>query len=154
MTVVRFALYFLDAMSLCFVVIKQRRSGADVVVFDRYLHDELANLTLSNGFARFYARMLLTITLHPDIAYLLDADPEQARERKPEYPVDFLQQNRAAYLALSKMGGGMTVVPPLPVDEAAHRILEELLKKLSPSDLYRFSFSTPSVPSTQTSVDA
>lgn len=146
MTTVRFFLYFLDALSLCAVVAKQRRSDADVIIFDRYLHDELANLKLESGISRAYAHFLLTITPQPDIAYLLDADPEQARKRKPEYPVEFLHQNRATYLLLSKMGGQMTVIPPLPVAEASQRILGELLNKLSPDDLQRFSISPQSVP--------
>ena len=138
MTAVRFALYFLDAVSLSVVVAKQRRSSADVIIFDRYLHDELANLTLDHPISRMFARLLLTITPQPDIAYLLDADPAQARQRKPEYPVDFLHKNRAAYLTLSEMGGGMTVVAPLPVAEAADQIFEEARKKLSPNDLQPF----------------
>ena len=147
MTVVRFVLYFLDAISLCVVVSKHRRAGADVIIFDRYLHDQLANLNFNSGIGRLYARVLLAMTPQPDIAYLLDADPVQARERKPEYPIDFLHQSRAAYLALSKMGGRMTVIPPLPVAEAAQRVLEEISKKLSPDDLRRFSISPQTVAS-------
>lgn len=145
MTGVRFALYFLDAVSLCFVVAKQRRSKADVIIFDRYLHDELANLALHHRISRLYARLLLAIAPHPHIAYLLDADPAQARERKPEYPIDFLHQNRAAYLTLSAMGGGMTVIAPLPVAQAADQILEETLKRLSPNELHTFSISAQSI---------
>jgi thymidylate kinase len=141
MTVVRFVLYFLDAMSLCFVVAKQRRAGADVIIFDRYLHDQLANLNLNDGIGLMYARVLLAITPQPDVAYLLDANPAQARERKPEYPVEFLDQSRSAYLTLSKMGGRMTVIPPLPVAEAAQQILQEISKKLSPGELERFSIA-------------
>jgi thymidylate kinase len=147
MTLVRFALYFLDAVSLCVVVAKQRRAGADVIIFDRYLHDELANLNLKQGIGRIYARLLLAITSQPDVAYLLDADPAQARERKPEYPVDFLHKSRAAYLDLSKMGGGMTVIPPLPVAEAAEQVLQEISKKLGPGDLQRFSISQQTIAS-------
>ena len=145
MTAVRFALYFLDAVSLSFVVAKQRRSSADVIVFDRYLHDELANLALQDSLSRVYARLLLTLTPQPDIAYLLDADPEKARERKPEYPVNFLHQNRAAYLTLSEMGGGMTVIAPLPIADAADRIFEEARKKLLPNDLQPCSAAAQSV---------
>jgi thymidylate kinase len=147
MTAVRFALYLLDAVSLSVVVAKHRRAGADVIIFDRYLHDELANLNLNRGISRIYARLLLTITPQPDIAYLLDAEPAQARKRKPEYPVDFLHQNRTTYLALSRMAGGMTVIPPLPVAEAAQRIFEELLRKFSPGDLQRLSISPQSIAS-------
>ncbi|HXM61722.1 MAG TPA: hypothetical protein VN950_12775 [Terriglobales bacterium] len=148
MSAVRFALYFLDAVSLCFVVAKQRGSGADVIIFDRYLHDELANLALHHRISRIYARLLLTMTPQPDIAYFLDADPAQARERKPEYPVAFLHQSRAAYLTLSEMGRGMTVIAPLPIAQAADRILEETFKNLSPDDVQRFSASAQTVANT------
>jgi thymidylate kinase len=147
MTIVRFGLYFLDAISLNLVVAERRRAGADVIIFDRYLHDQLANLNLGSAMGRMYARLLLAITPQPDVAYLLDADPVQARERKPEYPVDFLHQSRATYLALSKMGGGMTVIPPLPVAEAAQRVLEEIAKKLSLGELQRFSMSPQTIAS-------
>jgi thymidylate kinase len=147
MTVVRFGLYFLDAVSLCLVVAKQRKAGADVIIFDRYLHDQLANLNLNSAIGRSYAQLLLAMTPQPDVAYLLDADPAQARERKPEYPIEFLHRSRAAYLALSKMGGQMTVIPPLPIAEAAQRVLEEVSKKLSPGDLRRFSMSPQAVTS-------
>jgi thymidylate kinase len=141
MTAVRFVLYSLDAASLCLVVAKQQRAGADVIIFDRYLYDELANLNLNHGITRAYARLLLLVIPQPDVAYLLDADPVQARERKPEYPVDFLHQSRAAYFALSEMTGGMTVIAPQPVAQAAEQVLEEMLKKLSPGDLQRFSIA-------------
>jgi hypothetical protein len=76
----------------------------------------------------------------------LDANPAQARERKPEYPVEFLHQNRASYLALSKMSG-MTVIPPQPVADAAQQILEEMLRQSPPGDLQRFAVSPQSIAS-------
>ena len=78
MTAVRFALYFVDAISLRFVAAKTLSGDADVVIFDRYLYDELANLSLRNPIARAYARLLLMLVPKPDICYLLDADPVQA----------------------------------------------------------------------------
>ncbi len=117
MTAVRFGLYFVDAISLSIVVAKTRRTDADVVIFDRYLYDELANLSLRNRIARAYIRLLLPFVPQPDVSYLLDADPVQARARKPEYPLDFLHSSRASYLALSKLVGGMTVIAPQPVQD-------------------------------------
>ena len=99
LTIARFLIYFLDALSLRRVVTQAQKSDADVVIFDRYIYDELANLSLKNPLTRAYARLLLTLAPQPDVAYLLDADPVAARERKPEYPIEFLHANRAAYLA-------------------------------------------------------
>jgi thymidylate kinase len=111
-TALRFFLYFIDALSLWLTTTSINRNQVDVVIFDRYLYDELANLNLDSRFTRVYARLLLRMVPHPDVAFLLDVDPVQARSRKPEYPLDFLETNRASYLALSNMAGGITVVAP------------------------------------------
>jgi thymidylate kinase len=110
MTVVRLFIYLVDAFSTRRAVKKARNSDADLVIFDRYIYDELANLALSNPILRIYARVILRLTPKLDISYILDADPAQARARKPEYPLDFLIMNRAAYLKLSEIAGGLTVV--------------------------------------------
>ena len=124
MTVVRLLMYLLDALSLFLVAARARKSGADVIIFDRYTYDELVNLPLERSLARLYARTLLSFVPKPDVAYVLDADPEQARARKPEYPVEFLHRSRAAYARLSQIAG-LTVVPPGPVAEVADQIAHE-----------------------------
>lgn len=133
MTAVRFGLYVVDAISLRIVIAKKRRVDADVVIFDRYLYDEIANLSLRNGIARAYVRLLLLFVPQPDISYLLDADPVQARARKPEYPLDFLNTSRASYLAFSELVGGITVIPPQPVQDVERQVLQQVLKELTPN---------------------
>ncbi len=130
MSLVRLGLYFIDAVSLRMAVEKALRSGADFVICDRYAYDELANLSLRNPANRVYARMILKLVPKPDIGYLLDADPVQARARKPEYPVDFLHASRAAYLKLSEMAG-MTVIAPMSIQDAQREVQERALKELS-----------------------
>ncbi len=134
MTAVRYGLYFVDAVSLSMVVRKALRADADVVIFDRYHYDELANLGLSSTITRTYVRMLLWFVPRPDISFLLDADPIQARARKPEYPVDFLHTSRASYLALAE-GARMTIIAPQPVHDVEREILQLVLKNLSPENL-------------------
>jgi thymidylate kinase len=126
MTAARLFLYSLDAARLMFVLVTTSRTGVDVVVFDRYLYDELANLDLGNPLARAYVRLLLRMIPHPHSAFLLDADPAQARARKPEYPLEFLNVNRARYMALTKLAGGMTIVGPLAVKDVSLIVLREL----------------------------
>jgi len=121
LTSFRLLLYLLDAVSLCSVVARSADSGVDFIVFDRYIYDELANLPLQNRMIRFYVRLLLMFIPKPDLAFLLDADPEAATLRKPEYPLEFVRHNREAYLRLSRVVS-MTVVPPLPVAEATEFI--------------------------------
>lgn len=137
MSLVRPVLYLLDALSLRFVARRALRSGADVVIFDRYLYDEFANLDLTSAAVRLYTRVLRKLAPAPDIAFVLDADPLQARTRKPEYPLDFLISNRNAYLMLSELQGGMTVIPPQPIEEAKRDVLRHILPAPHPARVYK-----------------
>jgi hypothetical protein len=58
------------------------------------------------------------------VSFVLDADPEAARARKPEYPLEFLRINRNAYLNLGRML--KLAVIPLGDIETIH---EEVLAK-------------------------
>lgn len=118
LTIARHALYLADAIHLRAVVSSALRSGHDVVIVDRYIYDELANLPLERPLSRKFLRLMEGIAPKPDIAYLLDADPVAANKRKPEYPVDFMHKCRAAYYRLASMLGNMTIIPPLPLAEA------------------------------------
>jgi thymidylate kinase len=109
-----------------------KRNDADVLIFDRYIYDELANLPLHRGFVRLYVRFILSIVPTPDVAYLVDADPEAARARKPEYPLDFLRHNRERYLALSRLMGNMTIIGPASVEAAQASMVDAWAKCLMP----------------------
>lgn len=113
----RMFLCLIDAIGMKFTVASLRRSpDVDVIVFDRYLYDQLVNLGIRYHASRLYARLILKLIPHPDIAYLLDADPVAARERKPEYPVNFLCNSRAAYLVISKIAGMSVIHAGSPQD--------------------------------------
>lgn len=130
MTCIRLALYFIDALSARNAVGKALRSDADFVIFDRYCYDELANLNLHNPLVRKYVDLLLKIVPSLDKSYLLDADPLQARMRKPEYPLDFVYQNRAAYLQMQKLIGRLIVISPSSVDQVQQEIWRHTSKGL------------------------
>ncbi len=118
LTLARHALYLLDALHLLWMTERARGSGAEVIIFDRYIYDEWANLPLKNPLTRAYIRILEAIVPRPDVAYLLDAEPVAACLRKPEYPLQFMRQCRTAYHALADLLGTMTTIPPLPLDQA------------------------------------
>ncbi|HZP21949.1 MAG TPA: thymidylate kinase [Terriglobales bacterium] len=130
LSLARHGLYLLDALHLVQVVGRARRSGADVIILDRYIYDELANLPLANPLTRGFVRMVNALVPRPDVAYVLDADPEAARARKPEYPVDFMTLCRQAYLRLAGLIGKMTVIPPLPLEEAKRAVETAFLRAL------------------------
>jgi thymidylate kinase len=134
MTCFRFCLYLLDALSVRSVIRRVSRSDTDIVVFDRYIYDELANLNLRNPINRTYVRMILKIVPEPDVCYLLDADPVEARARKPEYPVEFIHINRQSYKDLSELISRMAIVPPMSIDNVHRAILDLALKAFAGSN--------------------
>ena len=118
LTLVRHGLYLLDALHLVWVMAAARRSDAEIIIMDRYIYDEWANLPLPSPLTRAYIRILQSLVPQPDVAYLLDADPHAARQRKPEYPVDFMRECRRSYQQLADLLGSMTTIPPLPLEQA------------------------------------
>ena len=131
MTVFRLVLYFIDALSLRRIAHKARQSDADLVIFDRYAYDELANLNLRNPVIRAYARFIMKVVSCPDIGFLLDADPPQARARKPEYPLEFLHKSRASYLELARLLGKISIIPAGSIDDVKSCVMKNALEKLS-----------------------
>ncbi len=115
----RHALYLLDAINLRRVVMNAGQ--CDVLIMDRYIYDELANLPLANPLTRAFIRFVAALAPKPDLACVLDADPEAARARKPEYPLEFLLTCRDSYQRLAAMLH-MTVIPPGSIAQAADAV--------------------------------
>jgi thymidylate kinase len=130
MSCVRLFIYTLDALSTRSAMAKARHSGVDLFIFDRFLYDELANLTLQNPLMRFYARLIMHLTPRPDISFILDADPDTACSRKPEYPVEFIHANRRAFLQLSSILGGITIIPAMGIEGVKRAILSHAFGRL------------------------
>lgn len=134
MSLVRLFLYTVDSLSLRFVVRRALRSGAGFIICDRYAYDEFVNLNLRNPFMRLYVRLMMKLVPRPDVSYILDADPIQARTRKPEYPLEFLYSCRESYLTLSQLIGGMTIIQPNPVPEVHRQIVSALSRATMTQD--------------------
>ena len=131
LSVARHGLYLLDALHLCEVVARARRGRPDVVIVDRYIYDQLANLPLDNAVSRNFAKFVHAFVPRPDVAYLLDADVEAARARKPEYPVEFMHKSRAAYMKLAGLLGTLTVIPPLGLEDAKAAVVQAFNRALA-----------------------
>ena len=121
----RLFLYLLDALRLSLCIYRQAPEEVEFVIFDRYMYDELANLPVEYWPVRLYIRLLLRIVPTPDLPFLLDADPETAVSRKPEYPLGFVCRNRNAYLTIAKIAR-MTVLAPSPISDATEAIRKAL----------------------------
>ena len=122
----RHGLYLLDALNLRRVIARARPPDAgdrtpDVIILDRNIHDELANLPLENPLTQSFVRFVAAVAPKPDIAFLLDASPDAARARKPEYPLAYLIESRERYHRLAAMLG-MTIIPPLALEPAKRAV--------------------------------
>lgn len=145
MTSLRLFLYVLDAFALRGVFKRSVRRGADVVIFDRYTYDEIANLDLNRGIVRAYIHFLLWLVPRPCISFVLDADPEAARARKPEYPLEFVRFNRENYKTLAKLLGYLRVIHPAEIERAHVEVREAVMALLCPGAIpSRPQFQTPS----------
>ncbi len=130
LTLMRHVLYLADAIHLRMVLRRACRVENDVIVVDRYLYDELANLPLENRFSAAFAKLLSRIAPRPDLIFLLDTDPELAHARKPEYPVNFMCHSRRRYFRLAQLLGTMTIIAPLALEDARREILASFLRVL------------------------
>ena len=136
-TAFRFFLYLCDALNLSRKVWQVRKGDAEVMIFDRYLYDELANLPLDGWFTRIFVRLVLRFVPAPDVAFVLDADPTEARKRKPEYPLDFIRKNREAYLRLSRLITRVVVIEALPIPSAELKVKNAFLQHVSAPQQFR-----------------
>jgi thymidylate kinase len=129
----RAALYVFDVMNLRRVVARAKLQDGGVVIFDRYIYDQLAAMPMDSWLARTYAKFLLKLAPQPDLSYVLDAIPEEARARKPEYPVDFMHRQRKSYLRLREMAG-LQIIPAGAPDGVHAAVIERFQKcVLAPS---------------------
>jgi thymidylate kinase len=123
----RAMLYIFDVINLRRIVAKAQSQDGGVVIFDRYIYDQLAAMPMDSWLARSYAKVLLKLSPRPDLSYVLDAVPEEARARKPEYPVEFMHFQRKSYLRLRQMTG-LQIIPAGGPDEVHAAILERFQK--------------------------
>ena len=124
LTLVRAVFYLLDALRLRRVVSQLRIGNDDFVIFDRYLYDQLAQIHSRRWLARSYIRLLVGLAPQPEFAFILDALPDEAFSRKPEYPLDFMNSYRRAFLGLSEFIPRLVVIDPSSVENVRQVILQ------------------------------
>lgn len=119
----RSVLHLFDVMNLRRIVENAKAENSGVVIFDRYIYDQLAALPMQSWWARGFAQLLLRVAPKPDLSYVLDADPEVARARKPEYPLEFMRKYRSSYLELRKMAN-LQLIQPGDVEQVHGAIVD------------------------------
>jgi len=148
LTLIRSVFYVLDALRLRAVVARLKRSGADFIILDRWSYDQLVHIDSRNWLAHAYIRAVFALAPSPEIPLVLDATPEEAFQRKPEYPLPFLREYRQGFLALKTFVPRLRIISPGSVDEVHRRIVETVLEQ-QPA---RFSAMTAINPGRQESV--
>jgi thymidylate kinase len=103
LTAARSGLYLLDVLRLRRLLNRPAIRNSDVVIFDRYIYDQLANIPSRSVAADSYRKIILKQTPAPDLAFILDTAPDKAFARKPEYPLEFMYENRKNFLRLRKL---------------------------------------------------
>lgn len=122
LTAIRSLFYVLDVVRLRRLLASRRVRSYDVVIFDRYIYDQVANIYSRSLPARLYSWALLKQRPVPDLAFIVDAAPDAAFARKPEYPLDFLYRNRRNFLQLRELAAELTVISDGNADEMEEEI--------------------------------
>jgi thymidylate kinase len=104
------------------VLATPRVRNCDVVIFDRYVYDQIANIYSQSHAGRNYAKLLLSMTPAPDLAFVIDASPAAAFARKPEYPLEFVYRNRQTFLSLRELVPQLTVISEGQPEDVSNEI--------------------------------
>jgi thymidylate kinase len=122
LTVARAGLYVLDVARLRRVLADPHIRNSDVVICDRYIYDQIANIYSATFAARCCAKILLKQAPVPDLAFLLDASPTAAFGRKPEYPLEFMHRNRQNFLLLRELVPQLIVISDAKAEDVGSEI--------------------------------
>jgi thymidylate kinase len=118
----RLGLYMLDLARLRRLLASPEIKKFDVVIFDRFIYDQFANISSRSLAARSYGRILLKLAPVPDLAFVLDASPTAAFARKPEYPLEFVIHNRQNFLCLKELAPKLIIISEAKADDVTNEI--------------------------------
>lgn len=144
----RAGFYILDVVRLHRLLASPQIERYDVVIFDRYVYDQIANIYSKSSIARHYSKLLLKRTPAPDLAFIIDADPAAAFARKPEYPLEFVHKNQQDFLKLRELVPQLIVISPALPEDVRNNIQMhiERSKVLNPAPNKGFTEIAPAHP--------
>lgn len=128
LTIVRSFFYALDTLRLRQVANRLRRSeDLDFIIFDRYVYDLLVQISPRTWLTRAYRGLILALAPSPEKVFVLDASPDEAFQRKPEYPLAFMHEYRREFLSLQEVVPHLEVIPPATIEQVHEQIMSRLL---------------------------
>jgi len=128
-----FLRHFVYILDLCRFLIVRACQGFprhQILVMDRYLYDSLANIAGTTGWKALYTRCFLTLVPKPDLPILLDLDAQTAFRRKPEYPLEYMNQRRQVYLQIFGSVRTALVVGSEERPEEVHRVIRDRIQTI------------------------
>src|SRR5258705_9125640 len=143
LSLIRGGVYVLDAIHLRVVFTRLRRKGFDFVIADRCCYDQLVHIRRAGWLSCRFLRAMAWLAPAPDVALLLDASPNLAFARKPEYPLDFMREYREAYLQLRAFIPQLIVLPPDSIERTREEITKCVLSESA--NTARISLQSPQV---------
>lgn len=126
LTLIRSIFYLFDCLRLRRTALKLKNGESDFIIFDRYIYDQIVQVRARHWLARKYIRLLAAIAPTPDAGFILDASPDDAFGRKPEYPLSFIHQYRRAFLSLREFAPDLIVIPPGSIADVQRQIVAQL----------------------------
>ena len=127
LSLIRGVFYILDAIHLRVVFARLRRKAFDFIIADRCCYDQLVHIRRTGWLSGLFLRAMAWLAPAPDVALLLDASPDLAFARKPEYPLDFMREYRNAYLQLSASIPQLIILPPDSIEGTREQIAKYVL---------------------------
>ena len=128
LTLLRSPFYLLDTLALRRVIARVRAQRAEYIICDRYCYDQIVQIRSHGWVARMFKRFLIALAPAPRFAFILDANPDEAFQRKPEYPLSFMYEYRNSYLALQKLVPQLSVIRAGTPEQVHRKILERVLR--------------------------
>lgn len=126
LTAARAGFYVLDVARLHLLLAGRQLRNFDVVIFDRYVYDQVANIDSKSSLARVYVKVLLKWAPAPDLAFVIDELPAAAFARKPEFPVEFVRRNREDFLQLRELVPPLIVTSPGKPEDVRNEICQHV----------------------------
>ena len=127
LTAARTGLYVLDVVRLWRLLASPSIMQSDVVIFDRYVYDQIANIDSQSLAARTYGKIVLRQAPVPDLAFVIDASPAAAFARKPEYPLEFVHRNRQSFLRLQEIAPELVIISEGDAEKVSQEIWSHIL---------------------------
>lgn len=122
LTGARIALYVLDVVRLRRLLHRPAIKNYDVIIFDRYIYDQIANISSQSFATQLYRQALLTLAPSPDLGFIIDASPAAAFARKPEYPLEFVHENRQDFLRLGEVAPQLITIREAGLENVRNEI--------------------------------